>query len=216
MQTNCSYKFKVDNDNYTSDQNVLTGRQILEMAGKTPEKYLLILKGKNKATVAPDDSIDLSEPGVEVFRTIARECKEGLEDQSIRHQFDLPAQDTHFLNSTELRWEAVKEGNVMRVIIYDYPIPEGYNVTTADIYVRISDNYPDSELDMIYASPALSLKCGKSINRLSNENFDGKNWQRWSRHRVNKAEAWNPTLDGIESHLVLVDDWFALETKKCT
>lgn len=216
MQEKDTFKFKVDKDFHTTDQNFLTGRQILEIAGKSPDKYLLILKGKTKDTIDPEDSIDLSEPGVEMFRTIARECKEGLEELPPRRQFDLPAQDTAFLESTGLRWETVKDGNVMRVIIYDYPIPEGYNVVKADIYIRLSDQYPDNELDMIYVSPALSLKCGKPINNLSNELFDGKSWQRWSRHRVNKAQAWDPTLDGIQSHLALVNDWFVAEVRKCS
>lgn len=214
MQNKDAFKFKVDKDFHTTDQKILTGRQILELAGKSFEKYLLILKGKTKEPIGPEDSVDLSEPGVEVFRTIARECKEGLEELPPRRQFDLPAQDAAFLDSTGLRWETVKEGNVMRVIIYDYPIPKGYNVTIADIYIRLSDQYPDNELDMIYVSPALSLKCGKTINKLSSENFDGKNWQRWSRHRINKAQAWDPVLDGIQTHLVLVDDWFAVEVRK--
>jgi hypothetical protein len=215
MQDKDTFKFKVDKDFHNSDQKILTGRQILELSGKSPDKYLLILKGKTKEHIGPDDSVDLSEPGVEIFRTIARECKEGLEELPPRRQFDLPAQDTAFLNSTGLRWETVKDGNVMRVIIYGYPIPEGYTVTSADIYIRISDQYPDNELDMIYVYPALTLKCGQAINKLSNDNFDGKKWQRWSRHRVNKAQAWDPALDDIQSHLVLVNDWLEAEVRKC-
>lgn len=215
MHENDTLKFKVDKDFHNTDQKILTGRQILGFAGKSPDKYLLILKGSTKETIGPDDSVDLSEPGVEVFRTIARECNEGLEELPPRRQFDLPAQDTSFLDSTGLRWETVKEGNVMRVIIYGYPIPKGYDVASADIYVRLSDQYPDNELDMIYVSPALSLKCGQTINNLSNDNFDGKNWQRWSRHRLDKAQAWDPSLDGIQSHLALVNDWFVLEARKC-
>lgn len=215
MQEKATFKFKVDKNFHTTEQKVLSGRQILALEGKSPDKYLLILKGKTKDTIGPDDGIDLSEPGVEIFRTIARECSEGLEELPPRRQFALPAQDTAFLDSTGLRWETVKDGNVLRVIIYDYPIPDGFNVVKADIYIRLSDQYPDNELDMIYVSPALSLKCGKAINNLSHDNFDGKNWQRWSRHRVNKAQAWDPALDGIQSHLVLVNDWFAVEVRKC-
>lgn len=215
MQDKDTFKFKVDKDFHISDQKVLTGHQILALAGKSPDKYLLVLKGETKDPIGPDDRVDLSKAGVEIFRTIARECSEGHEKLPPRRQFELPAQDTAFLNSTGLRWETVKDGNVMRVIIYGYLVPEGYNVTIADIYIRLSDQYPDNELDMIYVSPALILKCGQTINNLSNDNFDGKNWQRWSRHRVNKAQTWDPTLDGIQSHLALVNDWFAMEARKC-
>lgn len=215
MQEKDTFKFKVDKDFHTTDQQVLTGRQILELAGKSPEKYLLILKGKTKDAIGPDDSVDLSEPGVEVFRTIARECKEGLDELPPRRQFDLPAQDAAFLDSSGLRWETVMDGNVLGVIIYGYPIPAGYDVASADIYIRLSDQYPDNELDMVYVSPSLLLKSGKGINKLSNASFDGRNWQRWSRHRINKAQAWDPALDGIQSHLVLVNDWFTAEVRKC-
>lgn len=216
MQDKDTFKFKIDKDFHSTNQKILTGRQILELASKSPDKYLLILKGKTKNTIDPDDNVDLSEPGVEVFRTIARECKEGREEQPLRRQFDLPAQDTSFLNNTGLRWETVKDGDVMRVIIYDYRIIDGYNVTHADIYIRLSDQYPDNELDMIYVSPALSLKCGNTINKLSDDSFDGKTWQRWSRHRINKEQAWDPSLDGIQSHLFLVNDWFSVEVQKCS
>ena len=208
-----TFKFKVDKERYTSDDKTLTGREILAIAGKTPEKYLLILKGKTKEPIDADECVDLSKPGVEVFRTIARECNEGLEGSPRRH-FALPEQDTDYLNATGLVWETVKEGDVLRVIIYSYPIPPGYNLTEADIYIRLSDHYPDNELDMIYVCPGLSLQNGRAIAKLSNDNFDNRVWQRWSRHRVNKAQAWDPALDGIQSHLVLVNDWFARETQR--
>ena len=88
MNCNESYKFKIDNNFHTTEQKILTGRQILDFEGKSSNKHLLILKGKNKDTIGPDDCVDLSEPGVEVFRTIARECNEGLEELPLRRQFD--------------------------------------------------------------------------------------------------------------------------------
>jgi hypothetical protein len=205
------WKFRVDKEKFKVDSPCITGREILTMAGKSPvEQFLLILSGHGQPQeIALDQNVDLSAPGIEKFRTLQRECREGFQG---RNEFQLPSEDVEFLNAAGLKWETVNEGGVMRLVMYDYPIPDGYSYGKTDMYLRIDPTYPDTQIDMFYVYPALSLSSGKQIKALATESFDGKAWQRWSRHRVN-PNAWRPGIDCVETHIALVNQCLINEGK---
>jgi hypothetical protein len=127
-----------------------------------------------------------------------------------RRAFRLPQDDEAFLDATGFRWETVVEGGAQRLVIYDYPVGAGYNQAAVDLHFRIEGGYPDVQIDMVYVSPALAKTTGGAIGALSSEPFDGRTWQRWSRHRT-AAHPWRPGLDNVDTHLALVDEWFARE-----
>lgn len=206
------WKFRVDKDKFEVGHPSISGRQILEMSGKLPvNQFLLILSGHGQPReIALDEVVDLSAPGIERFRTLQRECREGF---SGRRHFRLPADDEAFLESLGCQWETITDGGVMRAVIYRYPVPAGYNHTTVDLYLRIEPTYPDTQIDMYYVQPALALNSGKAIGALSAENFDGKTWQRWSRHRVS-PNAWCPGTDCLETHMALVNRCLIEEVEK--
>lgn len=131
-----------------------------------------------------------------------------------RRQFELPEEDREFLEARlGLVWEAVVEGGVRRVVVRKFAVPAGYNVAEVDLYLRLEAGYPDSQIDMVYFSPALSISSGKGIGALSSESFDGRDWQRWSRHRTGE-NPWIPGVDNIERHLLLVREWLERELRK--
>lgn len=130
----------------------------------------------------------------------------------MRRDFSLPPSDLEFLERFE-NWEAVNESNIMRVIIHGYPVPEGYNIQKVSLYLRIENTYPDTQIDMVYFHPPLSLNNNRRIVALSGDTFDGKNWQRWSRHRT-ASNPWRPGIDNIETHLLAVDEWLKRELQK--
>lgn len=131
-----------------------------------------------------------------------------------RRQFALPEEDVDFLDHRlGHEWEAVSDDTSRRVIIYGFPVPDGYNVNKVDLNLRIEAGYPDAQIDMVYFSPALALRSGRQINQLSLVQFDGKTWQQWSRHRT-PQNPWVPGLDNIQRHLLLVENWLAVELKK--
>ena len=66
---------------------------------------------------------------------------------------------------------------------------------------------------MVYFYPDLARNDGRAIKAISNEMFDGKSWQRWSRHRTNK-NPWRIGIDNIETHITLVGEWLFQELKK--
>ena len=120
--------------------------------------------------------------------------------------FSLPSADVEFLNALSCRWETVLEGNIRRIVIYDCPIPNGYTTDAVNINLRIGMNYPDEQIDMAYFHPAIQRPDGLAIPAIAEDNFNGKNWQRWSRHRT-PQNPWLPGEDDISTHLVCVNQW---------
>lgn len=207
------YRIRIDKEVKVVDVDHMTGREILALVGKTPDKFILRQRAKGGVhPVGPDDKVSFLDPGVERFMTIPKEVTEG-EGLQARRQFVLLATDSAYLNSLGLRWEALTDGGVQAVVIYGFPIPAGYNVATADVHVRFNSGYPDTQLDMAYFSPALSRADGRGINNLSMTAFDGRQWQQWSRHRT-AASAWRPGLDDLSTHMALADDWLSSELGK--
>jgi hypothetical protein len=74
-----SYRFRVDRANYVIREPKITGREILKLADKTPEEYILSQKfpGGQVKTIEAGEVVDLREPGVERFMTMRRDAQEG-------------------------------------------------------------------------------------------------------------------------------------------
>lgn len=128
----------------------------------------------------------------------------------MRRQFSLPAEDMEWLESLALDYELIAENGIPRVVIYGVPTPPGYNASRVDVNIRVETGYPDAALDMVYFFPALSLSDGRQIGAVSPDTFDGKNWQRWSRHRT-PANPWRPGLDSLSTHFGLIQNWLERE-----
>ena len=130
----------------------------------------------------------------------------------MRRHFELPEEDAEFLDSLQLSWETVSD-NGNWILIHDYPLPNGYNLNEASAALRIESGYPNAQIDMVYFYPHLSRCDGKTIGALAFMQFDGKQWQRWSRHRTG-ANPWRPELDGVSTHTMLVNHWLSDEFRK--
>jgi hypothetical protein len=208
------YKIRVDKQEYTVPTDTMTGRDILTLAGKTPpERYILRQKIKGQVIrVELNDVVDFKAPGVERFMTIPNEVTEG-ESNPMRKQFELMKDDAAYLQSLNLPYETVLDGAVRRVIIHGFPIPTGYNVDMASVFVYLQPGYPDTQIDMAYFYPELSRADGKPIRALSPTAFDGKNWQQWSRHRT-PASSWRMGEDSLSTHMTLVTEWLNQELLK--
>lgn len=131
----------------------------------------------------------------------------------MRRDFALPAEDMEWLETRGEDYELVREGQVLRVVLYDYAVPPGYQVDRVTANVRIEAGYPDAQIDMVYFFPNLARTNGRPIGAISADTFDGKSWQRWSRHRT-PANPWRPGIDSLATHFSLVQDWLERETRK--
>ncbi|QHT71839.1 hypothetical protein GXP67_01185 [Rhodocytophaga rosea] len=115
----------------------------------------------------------------------------------------MPEEDEDFLNKSGLSWETILEGSQKWLLVYNYPLPVGYNIDKADFALRIDACYPSTQIDMIYFSPHLSRRDGKIINNLTTLPIDAKTWQQWSRHRTSE-NPWEPGVDNVSTHIELM------------
>ncbi|MEO9480562.1 MAG: multiubiquitin domain-containing protein [Maribacter dokdonensis] len=195
------YILKINRDKYTSEKEILTGREILGLAGKDSKTHRLrMFTKKSKVIVDADETIDLTKCGIERFVAEPLDCTEGF---VTKNQFTLPDEDVHFLDSVKNGVDLIQEGNRRWLIFRGYKIPDGYNVEVADLAILIPPHYPTAGLDMMYLNPSLKRKDGAVIKALSNQTIEGKIYQRWSRHR-SAANKWNPNIHNVESHVDLM------------
>jgi len=208
------FKVQIDKQVFEIADPAPTGRQLLELAGKRPpDQFALYKKGKagQPVRVGLEERVDLKDPGIERFVTLPLDQTEGLGEG--RRQFILPAEDLDWLDGLGLRYELVNEANVLRVVVYGWATPAGYNVATVDVNVRIDAGYPDTQIDMVYFHPPLQRMDGRAIAAICPDNFNGKVWQRWSRHRT-PANPWRPGIDNLSTHFAAVDAWLSRELTK--
>ena len=205
------YIIRINTQRFTVGKEKMTGREILALIGATPESHFLRQRTKEgKKLIGADEVVDFTECGIERFIAQQRNCDEGyVRDQS----FPLPEEDEQFLKSLRVPCKIVAQGASRWLIISNYLLPAGYNQDKADVAVLLHPQYPQVQLDMIYIHPALSRKDGKPINALSNQLIDGRNFQRWSRHR-NASNKWVPGDDNISTHLDLMMECLKAEFKK--
>jgi len=195
------YLLKINRDKYKSEKEILTGAEILTLAGKDSKTHRLRMFTKNgKVIITADQSINLTECGVERFVAEPIDCKEGF---VVKNQFALPDEDILFSNSFENEVDLIQEGNTKWLILRNYKIPDGYNVEVADLAILIPPHYPTTGLDMMYFNPPLARKDGAAIGALSYQIIEGKRYQRWSRHRT-PANKWDANIHNVESHVDLM------------
>jgi Prokaryotic E2 family E len=110
--------------------------------------------------------------------------------------------DREFLESTGWRYETKQDGEFVCLVIYAYPLPNGYATGQADLLLRLPRGFPDAAPDMFWFCPEVLYASGgvppATGDRLT---FDGRTWQRWSRHL---AIAWRPGIDNLQTYLRLI------------
>ncbi len=210
------YRIKVNGVLHVVKGPTITVAEIITLAGKKPADQYLVFRrihGHQEPNPLPPDAvIDLREPGIEQFLVLPKVQSDGFDNP--RRQFELPARDVHTLEALGLSWETVIEAGVCcRLVIYGFPLPEGYTATQVDLNVRIEAGYPDAALDMAYFYPPVQRKDGRGIRQTSHDQFDEKIWQRWSRHRQ-KPDRWMSGVDDLATHLACARLWLAAEVKR--
>lgn len=200
-----SYKIKIDKDYHIFKKKFITQSEIIALGGKSNvekyDVYKFINSNPKPIKILPNQSVDLTEKCLVRF---VLQPKEQTDGRGLRQNFILPEEDVEILENMGLRWETLKNPSQW-ILIYNYPIPDGYNVKQADLALQITSSYPATEIDMAYFFPPLIKNNGKRINAIAQQSIDGKIFQRWSRHR--KSGEWNSGVDNLSTHLCLVDNW---------
>lgn len=193
----------------------ITVAEIIRLAGKEPvDKYNVYRRvhgHQEPNPLPPDKPVDLCEPGADQFLVLPKVQPDGLDNP--RRDFSLPARDLATLEALHLPWEAITQGGLCRLVIYGFEVPEGYTTRVVDVAIQIETGYPDTPLDMARFAPPLQRSNGRGINRVSPDNFDGRAWQCWSRHRQ-QQDRWIPGVDDLASHLACIRMWLAAEVTR--
>lgn len=214
------YRIRIDKAYHDWAKPFITVSELIQLEypgnSKPVEVYKFLNTSPKPIKLKPEDVVDLREKCLVRFTIQPKEQEDGLspqpisettvqEEVKIRKDFDLPEEDEEFLDSLGLLWEAIGNQPGMWVVINDYPIPPGYNVTKADVALSIVGTYPAAQIDMAYFYPPLVKNSGRIINNVFEQPLGAKKFQGWSRHR--KAGEWRPGVDCIATHLCLVDNW---------
>lgn len=189
-------------------------RDAVQRAGfDVSQEWHIFLKvvGQPKRPVTLDTVIDLRTKGIEKLRLTPKDINNGEGPSQGRRDFALQEVDEVFLNRLHGAWEAVREGGNQWLMIYNYPVPAGYNRTTVTLALQVPSNYPAAQIDMFFVNEPLARLSGVELPATQHhEVILGKTFQRWSRHRSG-ATQWKPMTDNVITHLALVDDCLARE-----
>lgn len=205
------FKIKIDGTTYDVSQKMMTGRELLALTGKTPiERYEISKREKGNVIkkIAYDETVDLSDPGLEKFVTLPLDQTDG---EGLEKAFLFSEEDEAFLSTLGSPWETVRDSNSSWLLMHNFPVPNGYNTETVIAAIQIPPGYPDSQLDMVYFYPALARKDGKPIRATdANITIRGISYQRWSRH-LTCNNPWRPGIDNISTFYFYIENWLKRE-----
>jgi hypothetical protein len=216
------YRFRIDRDYFTVETRIVTGQQLFELAKKSPAEYRMHQKlhGGQMKEVRVQDQIDLGEPGIERFTTMKLTEGDGEQPTATlapapaggpppRRQFRLPEEDEAYLNSLNLRWDAIQTPQGRWILVHDHPLPVGYVTKTTTVAIRIDGGYPPGALDMANFFPPLARADGKALIKVSMVRIDDADYQQWSRHYT-----WRDDVDTLATHHLHVTNWLEAELKR--
>ena len=170
----------------------------------------LKVEGQPKRQINATDMIDLRTKGIEKIRLTPKQVDNGEAPFAPRRDFDLLAMDHTYLDGLGLSWEALIEGDLRWLVISNYPVAPGYQVSTVKLALLVPLTYPQAQIDMFHVFPALSKRDGGAIPNLMEQIIGNVPFQTWSRHRGQES-MWNPRFDNVVTHLALVDSAIAKE-----
>ena len=74
------YRIKVDRQKFVVNEECLTGKEILQLAGKNPPEQFQLrqkIRGGEVIKIGLGDKVDFTKPGIEKFMTIPLDQTEG-------------------------------------------------------------------------------------------------------------------------------------------
>lgn len=206
------YRIRVDKNYHIVNKPLVVATELIALENKQPadryDVFAFFSSQPKPQKLEHGKPFDLRQRCLLRFVLQPKEQRDG---RGTRREFTLPESDIDYLNGLGLSWETIKTSG-MWVIIYDYPLPDGYTIKVADLALMIPPNYPATEIDMVYFHPHLQKKTGRTITAITQRAIDGRSFQRWSRHRQ-KGE-WRPGIDDISTHLALVENWLVKDVNR--
>lgn len=200
------WKLEVQGEQTEWEHPLVLVRDAIVKAGFDPSKAWTIkfkVKGEAIRDVQQTDTIDLSQPGVERLRVRPSHVDNGDSSKGARRDFSLLETDVAFLTASGFEWQTIIDGHRW-LIVDNYLLPPGYNVSTCRLAVGMPSDYPTAQLDMFFCDPALTANGAAPPNTEVRQVINGVSFQRWSRHR-GAGSAWLPGVDNLASHFALIE-----------
>lgn len=113
----------------------------------------------------------------------------------------LAEEDILHLKGKDYAFEVERWAGFICVVIRNFPLPAAYNPQRTDLLLRLAPNFPMACPDMFWTFPHVRLANGAhpTAADVFNEQFQGRVWQRWSRHP--DASRWRPGTDNLKTFL---------------
>jgi len=113
-------------------------------------------------------------------------------------QHILPEVDVEFLSNKGYDFEEYQTGGEVHLIIHNFPLPPHYVPRTCDLLLKLPAGFPNANPDMFWTSPIVRLANGESpVAANVTEVYNGRAWQRWSRH----STSWRAGIDNLRSKI---------------
>lgn len=114
------------------------------------------------------------------------------------------AQDLAYARNLYGKLDVFDEPTRSLVVFREQPLAAHWSRRCTDILVQVPQGYPMAALDMFWVPPGLRLADGRIPNCGDHlEVFMASQWQRMSWHYP-QSMAWNPSADGLLSHMRFV------------
>ncbi len=111
--------------------------------------------------------------------------------------------DEEFLKRKDYRYKTFQHGGFLAVVILDFPLPPGYQISQTDLLILLPGGFPESAPDMWWCCPWVRFATGADPAGANvTEQIGGRSWQRFSRHFG--AVRWQAGRSGLESYVTLV------------
>lgn len=109
----------------------------------------------------------------------------------------IPQSDEDYLKQREFEYELKEADKEVRLIIRNWALPAAYNPRSAEVLIRILPGYPLTQLDMFWTNPDVKLTASGAFPDRADvhETYDGRTWQRWSRH----PQEWRAGIDNLRT-----------------
>lgn len=123
----------------------------------------------------------------------------------------LPSKDRRYLLERGFVFEEVTSGQTNGLVFPNWMLPDGhFDIAATSLLIILPGGYPDLAPDMFFTNPWIKLNAAQRYARCADQphQFNGVNWQRWSRHN----NEWRRGVDGIWTMLKRVEH--ALEEAK--
>lgn len=113
----------------------------------------------------------------------------------------IPHKDEEYLKDRGFDYQLEQVGTEIHLVVKNWQFPAAYNPRVADVLIRIPPGYPLTQLDMFWTIPDIKSTNGAWPQASAeHETYNGRVWQRWSRH----TQEWRAGIDNLRTFITAI------------